>query len=93
MLPNKNDPLQIMSHTVVGFPDLAENYRSIEALVRSGIKLIELQIPFTDPVADGHTLVNACYEALKQGGSVQAALDLAKVVCPLYPDVSSIMMS
>ncbi|MFT5503139.1 MAG: tryptophan synthase alpha chain [Gammaproteobacteria bacterium] len=93
MFPNQNDSLQIMSHAVVGYPDLAENHRSIEGLVQSGIKLIELQIPFTDPVADGHTLVNACYEALKQGGSVRAALDLAKVVCPLYPGVSFIMMS
>jgi tryptophan synthase alpha chain len=93
MFPNKKDSLQIMSHTVVGYPTLAENHRSIVALVKSGIKLIELQIPFTDPVADGHTLVNACYEALKQGGSVRAALDLARVVCPLYPDVSFIMMS
>jgi len=82
-----------MSHAVVGFPDLDENERAIAGLVKSGVKLIELQVPFSDPVADGHTLVNACYDALKHGGSVRATLKLAKKVCAKHPEVSFILMS
>lgn len=93
MLPSKNDRLQVMSHAVVGFPSLTENESAISGLVASGVKLIELQVPFTDPVADGHTLVNACYEALKTGGSVRATLDLAKKVTAKHPDASFILMS
>lgn len=93
MLPEQYDDFQVMSHAVVGFPNLDENEEAIDGLVRAGVNLIELQVPFSDPVADGHTLVNACYEALKQGGSVQAALDLAEKVCRKYPAVSFILMS
>ncbi|MFT5219026.1 MAG: tryptophan synthase alpha chain [Planctomycetota bacterium] len=93
MFPKQNDKLQVMSHAVVGFPSLEENERAIAGLVASGVKLIELQVPFSDPVADGHTLVNACYEALKHGGSVRATLDLAEKVCAKHPDATFVLMS
>ncbi len=93
MFPAQHDKLQIMSHAVVGFPSLEENEAAIDGLANAGVRLIELQIPFSDPVADGHTLVNACYEALKHGGSVQATLDLAEKVCARHPEVTFILMS
>lgn len=93
MFPNKDDKLQVMSHCVVGFPNLEENEKAISGLVSAGVNLIELQVPFSDPVADGHTLVNACYEALDHGGSVRATLDLAKKVSAKHPEASFILMS
>ncbi len=93
MFPKQNDKLQVMSHAVVGFPNLAENEKAIAGLVVAGVNLIELQVPFSDPVADGHTLVNACYDALKQGGSVQATLDLATKVSANHPQATFILMS
>lgn len=93
MFPKQNDKLQVMSHAVVGFPTLDENERAIAGLVDSGVNLIELQVPFSDPVADGHTLVNACYDALKTGGSVRATLELCSKVSRQHPDASFILMS
>ena len=93
MFPKQNDALQVMSHAVIGFPNLAENEKAIGGLVEAGVNLIELQVPFSDPVADGHTLANACYDALKQGGSVQATLDLAEKVCTNHPNANFILMS
>ncbi len=93
MFPAQYDDLQIMSHAVVGFPSLDENEKAIAGLAEAGVRLIELQVPFSDPVADGHTLVNACYEALKHGGSVRATLELAEKVCARHPEVTFILMS
>ena len=93
MFPAQHESLQIMSHAVIGFPDLEENDKAIAGLAEAGVRLIELQVPFSDPVADGHTLVNACYEALKHGGSVQATLDLAARVSKRHPEVTFILMS
>jgi len=93
MFPKQHAKLQVMSHAVVGFPTLDENEKAITGLVESGVKMIELQVPFSDPVADGHTLVNACYDALKQGGSVKATLALAKKVSAQHPDATFILMS
>jgi tryptophan synthase alpha chain len=93
MFPQQHDKLQVMSHAVVGFPSLAENEKAIAGLVAAGVNLIELQVPFSDPVADGHTLVNACYDALKQGGSVRTTLELAEKVCANHPNVTFLLMS
>jgi tryptophan synthase alpha chain len=93
MFPEQYEHLQIMSHAVIGFPNLEENEKAIAGLADAGVHLIELQVPFSDPVADGHTLVNACYEALKHGGSVQATLDLAQRVCTRHPEVTFVLMS
>jgi len=93
MFPAQYENLQIMSHAVIGFPSLEENEKAIAGLADAGVNLIELQVPFSDPVADGHTLVNACYEALKHGGSVQATLDLAERVCARHPQVTFVLMS
>jgi tryptophan synthase alpha chain len=93
MFPKQHDPIQVMSHAVIGFPNLEENEKAIAGLVKAGVRLIELQVPFSDPVADGHTLVNACYDALKHGGSVRATLALAEKVCASHPEVSFILMS
>lgn len=93
MFPKQNDRLQVMSHAVVGFPTLEENEKAIAGLVSSGVNLIELQVPFSDPVADGHTLVNACYDALKTGGSVRTTLSLCAKVSKAHPDASFILMS
>ena len=93
MFPKQYENLQIMSHAVIGFPSLEENEKAIAGLADAGVRLIELQVPFSDPVADGHTLVNACYAALKTGGSVQATLDLAKRVSARHPEVTFILMS
>ena len=93
MFPAQFEDLQIMSHAVIGYPSLEENEKAIAGLADAGVRLIELQVPFSDPVADGHTLVNACHEALKRGGSVRATLDLAEKVCARHPEVTFILMS
>jgi tryptophan synthase alpha chain len=93
MFPKHRSKLQVMSHAVVGFPNLAENEKAIAGLVEAGVRYIELQVPFSDPIADGHTLVNACYEALKTGGSVKATLALAERVSQKHPEVTFILMS
>lgn len=91
--PKTGSQLQLMSHAVVGYPSLDENLFAIEGLVNAGVSLIELQVPFSDPVADGPTLATACHQALKTDGSLQATLDLAKVVCKKFPTTGFIVMS
>lgn len=93
MFPQQNDQLQVMSHAIVGFPSLDENEAAISGLVASGVNMIELQVPFSDPVADGHTIANACHEALKGGGSVRETLKLCQTVSSKHPNATFILMS
>ncbi|RPI75955.1 MAG: tryptophan synthase subunit alpha [Desulfobacteraceae bacterium] len=73
----KQKEILLMTHTVVGYPHLDESYRIVEAMVRAGVDLVELQIPFSEPIADGPVILQANQKALEQGLTVQTCLDFA----------------
>lgn len=80
--------LGFMTHVVVGYPDLAGTEKLVLMMDKSGIDLIELQIPFSDPLADGPTIMKACEDSLRSGTKVKDAFDLAaklakKIAAPL----------
>ncbi len=60
----KQRPLLLMAHAVVGFPSLDANWQMLEAMEAAGVDLVELQLPFSEPIADGPTFVRANQEAL-----------------------------
>ena len=68
----------LMTHVVVGYPSLKETEDLILLMDRIGVDYIELQIPFSDPLADGPTIMKACEASLKKGTKVADAFSLAK---------------
>lgn len=56
--------LGLMTHIVAGCPDIETNELMLKAMARAGANFIEIQIPFSDPLADGPTLMRANQEAL-----------------------------
>lgn len=70
----------LMTHVVVGYPSLEETIRLIELMETSGVDMIELQIPFSDPLADGPTIMKACEESLANGTRVGDAFDVVEKV-------------
>jgi tryptophan synthase alpha chain len=67
----------IMTHVVVGYPSLDVTEALVRAMADRGVDLIELQIPFSDPLADGPTIQRACEASLAAGTRVRDAFDLA----------------
>jgi len=61
---------------MAGDPDLATTGRLIAALARGGADLIELGVPFSDPIADGPVNQRAAYRALQSGSKLSAILEL-----------------
>jgi tryptophan synthase alpha chain len=61
-----------------GFPDLATTGCLIEEIDRSGCDVLELGVPFSDPIADGPTIQASSFEALKSGTTLSAILDLVE---------------
>ena len=59
-----------------GDPDLATTEELIHTLVEAGADLIELGMPFSDPMADGPTIQAASERALAAGTTLQDVLDL-----------------
>jgi tryptophan synthase alpha chain len=64
----------------VGDPDLATTERLLIELTNSGADIIELGMPFSDPVADGEVIQRASERALRNGVTVQDALTCANNV-------------
>jgi len=68
--------LGLMTHVVVGYPRLEETARLVKAMGEAGADLIELQMPFSDPVADGPTILIANKASLDQGTKTRDCLHL-----------------
>ena len=54
-----------IAYVTAGYPDLATTAKIVPALERSGVDIIELGIPFSDPIADGPTIQAASQRALE----------------------------
>ncbi len=67
----------LMTHIVLGYPSFAECRDVIASMVDAGVELMELQIPFSEPMADGPVILRANQEALARGARVGACLDFA----------------
>ena len=57
----------IMTHVVLGYPSLSESCELAMAMIDGGASIVELQIPFSDPLADGPTIMRANEHAIAQG--------------------------
>jgi tryptophan synthase alpha chain len=84
--------MKLMTHTVVGFPSLAASEEIIAALAEKS-SIIELQIPFSDPTADGPVIAAANEAARKAGITSHTALEFARKVTTKYPQVDFYFMS
>jgi tryptophan synthase alpha chain len=72
----------LVTYTTAGDPDLARSGAILEALDRAGADVLEVGVPFSDPLADGPVIQRATERALAAGGSLRAALTLIGQVRP-----------
>lgn len=73
----REDRLGLMTHLVIGYPSLEVTESLVKVMENSGVDFIELQIPFSDPLADGPTIMRACEKALDNGVKVKDSFELA----------------
>ncbi|MEH6836948.1 MULTISPECIES: tryptophan synthase subunit alpha [Falsihalocynthiibacter] len=66
-----------VTYVMAGDPNYAESLEIVKGLPGAGVDIIELGLPFTDPMADGVTIQLAGQRALAAGMSLQRTLDLA----------------
>ncbi|MGB6976771.1 MAG: tryptophan synthase subunit alpha [Gammaproteobacteria bacterium] len=61
----------LIGHTIINYPSAVQARESVATMVNEGVALIELQIPFSEPVADGPLFMRANHEAIAAGVTVQ----------------------
>ena len=82
----------LMTHLVLGYPSFEVNRLVIKQMVENGVDLIELQIPFSEPVADGPVILKANQDALLHKIKVQDCLDFAAEIIGQY-DIPFLFMT
>ncbi len=68
----------LIAYVTVGYPSIEATLKVVPLLVRNGCDIVELGIPFSDPLADGVTIQKASFCALGNGVTPQLCLDVAK---------------
>ncbi len=75
-----------------GYPDLETTRRLVIAIAKSGADIVELGIPFSDPVADGPVIQKSSYAALQHGYSLADFIELTRQI-RRETDIGLIFMS
>jgi tryptophan synthase alpha chain len=70
--------LGIVAYITAGDPTLDATHKFVLALADAGADVIELGVPFSDPLADGPTIQRASERALKAGASLAGVLELVR---------------
>jgi len=78
-------PILLMTHLVLGYPSMEAAFAIVETMVEEGVDLIELQVPFSEPLADGPVLSRANHAALEAGAGVDLCLDSARRMASSFP--------
>ncbi|MGH8455074.1 MAG: tryptophan synthase subunit alpha, partial [Nevskiales bacterium] len=68
----------LIPYITAGDPNPAASVPLMHALVKAGADVLELGVPFSDPMADGPVIQAACERALAQGVSLRAILDMVR---------------
>ena len=66
-----------IAYLTAGFPDLETNLKLVAEMERRGVDIVELGVPFSDPIADGPTIQASSQAALERGTTFDDVLQLA----------------
>lgn len=66
----EDNTILLMTHIVLGYPSFETNRQVIDQMVESGVDCIEMQIPFSEPMADGPVILKANQDSLATGTTV-----------------------
>ena len=89
----KSKPMLLMTHLVLGYPSLATNREVIGQMAENGVDCIELQIPFSEPMADGPVILKANQSALAGGITVEDCFTFAQEMAREFPQVNFLFMT
>lgn len=75
---SQRDHKALIPYVTVGYPNIEATLKVVPLLAKNGADIVELGIPFSDPLADGVTIQKSSFQALQQGISPRSCIDIAK---------------
>jgi tryptophan synthase alpha chain len=83
----------LICYVMGGYPDPLTSEKIISSIVEGGADIIEIGIPFSDPIADGPIIQEASFRALQNGTNPDLCLSLIKKTRQRYPDLPILIMT
>ena len=78
----RNQECALIPFITAGDPDLETTAKALQVLDRSGADIIELGVPYSDPLADGPVIQAAATRALQRGTTLERVLEMLKSISP-----------
>jgi len=91
-LKSKNEKA-LICYVVAGYPDMMSSEHIITSLINGGADIIEIGIPFSDPIADGSTIQDAIQNSLRSGTTPDMCLELASKIRKTFPNIPLLIMT
>ena len=85
--------IALIPYVVAGYPDAETSFRVALAAADAGADLVEIGLPYSDPLADGATLQRASQVALGAGATFAASIALLKRIAAARPNVPLVPMA
>lgn len=85
--------IKLMSHLVAGYPTDQLALTAARSLIKGGADILEIQLPFSDPSADGPAIQEACTKVLERGYRTAEGLKFIETLHKEFPDVPIYLMS
>ena len=85
--------IKLMSHLIAGYPDKETALIAARSLVKGGADILEIQLPFSDPSADGPAIQTACTKVLENGYKTSQGLEFIHEIHNEFPSIPIYLMS
>ena len=85
--------IALVPYVVAGYPDARTSLDVALAVIDSGADLLEIGLPYSDPLADGTTLQRASAAAIRAGATLARSLELVRAVHAARPAVPLVPMA
>lgn len=85
--------LLLMTHVIYGYPTIADSLAMMRLLLENGVEILEVQFPFSDPVADGPAITHACHQALAEKPQLTQCIRDISQLASEFPQSRVLLMS
>ena len=82
----------LIPYIVAGYPDAETSFELAVATIDAGADILEIGLPYSDPLADGTTLQRASHAALRAGSTLDGSLALVRRVARARPGIPLVTM-
>ena len=84
---------KLVGFASAGCPNVKESLEFMDAMLAGGVDILEIGVPFSDPMADGPTIQASSQKALANGATVKDVLSICKTLSDKYPDKGFVLFS